>query len=282
MIVVIWAFSFFFVIMALAFALANNPLNAGELDGDTGLSVLGTLAAFLGLYLGLWIVLRVLHKRPMASLFGPRRYFWPYAALAFLAVVLAYSVLMAVEFAFGRVEPADRSFSDWAFLAALAFPLIFIQSSAEELVMRGYLLQQLAARFRHFFAYAVIPSALFGFAHYDPTLPETLGVVLVISTFVLGLLLADLTARTGSLGIAVGFHFANNLIALLVVGVPQLGLSALALFHHTASVTDPATAIWSYGVVPIAIFVGLWTFARWAIKRRDRSHEPTTASARTR
>ena len=50
-----------------------------------------------------------------------------------------------------------------------------------------------------------------------------------LATTVVGLVLADVTARTGNLSAAIGLHFANNVVALLVVAVPSPVSGARAL-----------------------------------------------------
>ncbi len=98
----------------------------------------------------------------------------------------------------------------------LAF--VFIQATAEELIFRGYLLQQLGALSRSWLVWAVIPSLLFGLIHYNSDLPNYGGVYYVLITFLMGLAFSVLVWRTGTLWAAAGLHVGINIMGLGVVG----------------------------------------------------------------
>ena len=83
-----------------------------------------------------------------------------------------------------------------------------------------------------------------------------------------GLALADVTAQTGNLSAAIGLHFANNVLALLVVALPS-PISGLALMLAG----DPADP----GLVRRLTLLDLGTtLAAWAVwrtlRRRRRLH----------
>ena len=59
----------------------------------------------------------------------------------------------------------------------------------------------------------------------------------MLAAGLIGLILGDVTARTGNLSLAMGLHFANNAIALLLVAMPS-PLAALSLY---LAPVDPAT-----------------------------------------
>ena len=117
----------------------------------------------------------------------------------------------------------------WAKWLPLALVLLVAQTGAEELFFRGYLQSQLAARFRHAAIWLLVPAALFGLAHYLPGYAPTRATFLVLATALFGLIAGDLTARTGSIGAAWAFHFANNVAALLLVATKG-SLTGLGLF----------------------------------------------------
>jgi membrane protease YdiL (CAAX protease family) len=101
-------------------------------------------------------------------------------------------------FVFGR-EP--RQMVLMACLVLVAAPL------GEEVFFRGFLLQGLARRMR-FWPAAVITSAIFAVAHVWP--------YLYLPIFVLGLALAWLFWRTGSIWASVAAHATINATSLLV------------------------------------------------------------------
>ncbi|MEZ5685612.1 MAG: CPBP family intramembrane glutamic endopeptidase [Paracoccaceae bacterium] len=105
-------------------------------------------------------VTRGLHQRALGSLLGAqvlrdfRKVLIPLAAL-WLALLLA---LLNPDV--GRSAPLPTVLT-WL---PLVLPLLVLQIGAEELVFRGYLLQQLGARFHHPLIWMGLPSVLFGAA----------------------------------------------------------------------------------------------------------------------
>ncbi len=187
------------------------------------------LYSFAGLALAAMTAVRLVHGRSAATLFGPdaratwrnfRRVVGPLLVLQFLIASLALTDPM--------VQPG---LSVAAFLGYLPFsiPGLLIQTGAEELLFRGYLQQQLAARFRSPLIWMGLPSALFAWGHYAPDEFGSDALVLVLWAFVFGCFAADLTARTGNLGAALAFHAANNASAMFFVALDG-NLDGLALW----------------------------------------------------
>jgi membrane protease YdiL (CAAX protease family) len=140
-----------------------------------------------------------------------------------------------------------------------------VQVSAEELVFRGYLQQALAARFSHPVIWLGLPSALFGAAHYMPQEAGDNAWLLCLWAMGFGLLMADLTARAGTLGPAIAVHFVNNIVALLILGSPS-SLFGLALYLLPYEMSDVA-ALRPWLWVDCATMLVLWLVARLAIRR---------------
>ena len=227
------------------------------------MSTLVLLMSFAGMGLGVMVVTRQLHKRAIATLFGP-------AATVirdFILAAFAVGAVFVLTLLFWAIEyDATPNLPLSAWLLVLPFGLIGIavQTGAEELVFRGYLQQQLAARFRSPLIWMILPSLLFGSLHYDP---ENSGPNLwwiVIATGLFGLVAADLTARTGSLGAAWGLHFANNVAALLLLSTNG-ALSGMALFVTPYAVSDPMVA--RVLQTEIAALLVTWLLARLLLRR---------------
>ena len=67
----------------------------------------------------------------------------------------------------------------------------------------------------------VLPSVMFGALHFWNGNGAAEGVLWAIWATALGIACADLTARTGNLGAAIGLHMANNVFALLKMMCPK-------------------------------------------------------------
>ena len=76
-------------------------------------------------------------------------------------------------------------------------------------------------------------------------------------TAAFGLVAADLTERTGSLGAAMGFHFANNLLALFIVSIKGT-LTGLALYVTPWGLADEGTISLGLAVSIVLVFANWW------------------------
>lgn len=207
-------------------------------------------------------VVRGLHGRRAGTLFGPL--VPALAGFAPVAMVVFGANLLTLPFQLG--DPAvARGVDLGPFVAYLPAALLglLIQTSAEELVFRGYLLQQLAARFPSPLAWMVLPSAVFAAAHYDTQIYGQSALIVCFWIFLFGCLAADLTARTGGLGAAIGFHFANNAAAFLLVG-SRGELDGLALWTRQMDLGSPTMTIDL--LVNGAVLIVAWLGARIALR----------------
>ncbi|NRP13760.1 hypothetical protein XMM379_002294 [Aliiroseovarius sp. xm-m-379] len=234
----------FGIILAGGALLGFNPQSV--LDADTPAKTMVFFATFIGYHIGLWLVVRFLHKRPYRSLFGPtwkiRWRHFAYGMIAALAVAVTTAIIETGGHLPGTgITPPDifqhMGFARWITLLPFALGLIFLQIMAEELVFRGYLLQQLRARFQRFWIWGLLPSLIFGVLHFDPTTYGINAYFYVLHTTVVGVILSLITLRTGNIGAAAGLHMANN-STLLVLG-NEGSLDGLSLFLSAPDLTSP-------------------------------------------
>ncbi|MDT0681079.1 type II CAAX endopeptidase family protein [Roseicyclus sp. F158] len=225
--------------------------------------VLALLLTFSGMFIGALVAAAALHFRGPESLFGPWSE-WRRGFLAALAVALpVLGLLTAIGWLFDAPAP-NLDAATWAMLLPLSLSLLLLQTGSEELVFRGYLMQQLAARFRARWIWFWLPAILFALLHWSPEAGANLPLVL-LSALTFGLIAADLTERTGSLGAAMGLHFANNFIALLVVSIEDT-ITGLALYVSDVPIGE--TGVQSLGIgVSIVVLVGIWAILRRVLDR---------------
>lgn len=188
------------------------------------LSLLLYLATFAGFWPALWVTLRVVHRRSGATLWGPEgRINWRHFRIG-LAISLTLGAAAWLPFVYARGADAFtlRDLTDWLPILMVGLPLVFVQSASEELMFRGYMLQQFAARSWSILGWSVLPSLIFAALH--PTEHGAFG--LNWFAFVFGLIMAAVTSRTANLGAAVGLHFGHNVINLLVIAPMSVGVNA--------------------------------------------------------
>lgn len=215
------------------FAVAHFDMIPGGVSGripDTPAGVTFMLLTFVPWIAALDAALWIFHRRGLLSVFGK---FSPKGfgiGLLIAAALAAISIIVELAFA-GAPPRSPLPLHVWAVDALIVIPLILIQTGAEEAIFRGYLMQQLFARFRSMLIRVVLPTVLFGLMHWNPDLSDGSGAIMLAAGFA-GFALALITIRTGNLYMAWGVHFGINLSAILLVS-PTDYLSGLALFHWT-------------------------------------------------
>ncbi len=222
------------------------------------------LFEFSFMIVALSMVMRTIHRRQLRTLIGRRERalydFWRCMKYLLPLYLLIWLLPMPEEF---QLE-AHLRLGQWLLLLPLALPLVMIQISAEELVFRGYLQSQIAARFRHPIFWIGIPSALFGLLHYSPATAGENAWMLVIWSTLFGAAAADLTARSGTLGPAIALHFINNVFAILFAA-PLGDLDGAALYTFPLSLDTPGLAT---TLMPLELLVTLcaWLSCRLAMR----------------
>jgi uncharacterized protein len=236
----------------------------GLTGGTDPATMLLLLATFLGGWLGVWLAARLLHHRGWRSLLGhPARVLADFMLGVGMMLVIGGGVSLLAWPLLPPLQPS-LSLTVWLMVLPLGLLGVLIQTGAEELVFRGYLQQQLAARFASPLAWMVIPSILFGLAHLAPDEGGALIWLIVAATTLFGLIAADLTARTGNLGLAWGLHFANNVLAILVVSAMP-GLGGLALWQLGPDAADILVPLL---LADMALLVAVWAGCRLWLRRR--------------
>lgn len=264
--------SAYFLPLAIAFGAFGFLASSGQSNAafaelnamDTPKATLAVLFSFVAMVFAVWAAARLMQRRGLATLIGP----WGQSLRNFARVSVYLLVFQAVLFVLPIAQPPriqSMALVQWLMLLPVTLVAVLIQTSAEELVFRGYLQQQLAARFASPLVWLVGPALLFGLVHYDP---ETMGDntwKIVAWACVFGLAAGDLTARTGNLGAAIALHFVNNLGAIALVSLDG-PLSGLALFKLPFDGADTQTMPALLWLDLVSILIA-WLIARLALRR---------------
>ena len=216
-------------------AIATSP---GLTSPGQMLTILGSFGFMI---IAVCLVVILLHHRSPITLIGGFRI----ATVQFFQAMrnlLPYIALLVV-FAF-MAEDLQQNLTLKLWLSILPLTLLFllVQVSAEELIFRGYLQSQLAALNLHKSVWVLLPAILFGLLHYDPIIMKSAAPWVVLWSICFGVLAGDLTARSGTLGPAVAFHFAINFLSIGVVGIGDY-LGGLNLYFYPFSITDTSKLI---------------------------------------
>jgi len=242
---IVIALCWFAVTIAVVFAGAYGWVLSGAegaltfeegsaLDRFLGTSggIFAMLATFGGIWLGIWIAMRFLHREKLRRLFGNSARLSRSGFLNGLAAVLITSLLTELGYLvfIPDVGRGPIGLGTWAlFLLPILF-FAFIQTSSEELLFRGYLQRGLAYRFRSPLVWAVLPTLVFTALHWNPTAVLGMNIGVAVSIGAFAALLALLVYVTGNLGAAMGAHFGNNIVGFLLISHDDT-LGRLALFR---------------------------------------------------
>jgi CAAX protease family protein len=210
---------------------------------------------------GLAVTVKWLHGRPLRSLVTPESHIdWGRigrgaAVWAVLAAVTA--VIEHVLFP-GRYYLSFDRHHFYGF-AALVVVLTPIQSAAEELVFRGYLMQGLGLIARRPALIAVVSSILFAVPHLlNPEVEKHGTLIMAANYFAIGMVLATITLRDGRLELAIGLHAVNNLFLALVANYEGSAFVTESIF--TARELDPWYSLFTLMVSGVALH--WWIFRK--------------------
>lgn len=201
--------------------------------GNTAPGLLLQFTSFGALALWTAWAARILQGRNLLSMIGPLRLAAGHGVRVFAALLVLFLAVECLPPYWSFEMMVEMRWALWLPLLPLSLAGLLLQTGAEELLYRGYVQSQIAARMPSPLAWMIVPNLLFAAAHRDSGGEIVGNAQYMIWAFFFGLAASDLTARTGTLGAAIGFHMANNAYAFLFfgeLGGPDSGL-ALMLFE---------------------------------------------------
>ena len=150
--------------------------------------------------------------------------------------------------------------SDWIKWLLPVILFIFVQSAAEEIVFRGYLLQTIWSKSASYLYAVICPSLIFGLLHFDSQSFGANAWYYCSNTFVVGCLLCLVTLHTGNIALAFGLHWGGNTVSLVFFGIHG-NLDGMALW---LTYLDPQSEAMGVALIFSTIFVIL-IYSLWAL-----------------
>ena len=190
--------------------------------------------AFVIAVIGIWVVVRFLHKKPLAKVVTTRPSFdinRAFFAMLVGFVIFAAPLLLVVSF--GSDEIAFQSPNPWEYAVFFMFAVVLIpfQAGFEEIFFRGYLMQGIALLTRNRIVLVLVTAAVFTLPHLANPEPWEYGVAPYVARILtLGGFFALLTLLDGGIELAVGIHVINNLIYTLLAATSVSAIQSPALF----------------------------------------------------
>ena len=194
------------------------------------------------LVVGFFVVLGwtlLVHQQSITSLTTSRKKIdWKRILFAFGLWAGVTIILTGVDIFFSP-EKYELNFNLVKFipLAIIAILLIPLQTSFEEYLFRGHMMQGIGLMAKNRWLPLFITSSLFGLMHIANPEVEKLGLGIMVYYIGTGFFLGILTLMDEGLELALGFHAANNLITALLVTADWTAFQTNSIFKD---VSEPA------------------------------------------
>ena len=227
---------------------------------DSNLNLFLMLLSFAAGLLGIFFVVKTLHKQSIRSLTTSRlKIDWKRFWFAFLFWGIISSGLVLIDH---YMSPENYVFNfklvPFLILAAIAIVVEPLQTSFEEYLFRGYLMQGIGVLCKNKWVPLVITSVLFGLLHIANPEIDKLGYILLVHYIGTGFFLGIITLMDEGLELALGFHAANNLFTALLVTADWTAFQTNSVLIDISDPADIESSEIFFSVLivyPILIFI---------------------------
>ena len=183
--------------------------------------------------IGVWIAVRVLHKKTLTQVVTGRKTFdYNRVVYAIWVGFLLHSALLILDVLFIHTEITFRSpsFSEYITFFLFAVVLTTYQAGFEEIFFRGYLLQGLSLIARNRVVITIVSSVLFVLPHLANPEPFEYGFApYATSLFMFALFMTVVVLVDGGIELAIGYHALNNLWIGLIANTEVTALQTPSL-----------------------------------------------------
>jgi membrane protease YdiL (CAAX protease family) len=228
---------------------------------DSNLFLIMIILMFLAGLVSLLLGVKFIHKRKILSVITTRskidwnRVFYAFSIWALIGVIMITAgYFLSPEDYIWNFKPVP-----FIILLLISFFFLPIQTSMEEILFRGYLLQGFGTWFKKGFVAIILTSVIFGLLHGLNPEVEKLGWISMIYYIGTGLLLGIFTIMDEGTELALGFHAANNMIAAVLVTADWTVFQTDALLIDTS---EPSVGWEMYFPVFVLFPLVLYVFSK--------------------
>ncbi len=242
---------------------AENDINAMMSVLEPNLNLFLMLLGFGGMLLGVFISAKLLHKNSIRELTTSRKKIdWSRVFYSFAIWGLITVPLILIDTTFISPENYQWNFNFNSFIILFAIVIVFIpiQTSAEEYLFRGYLMQGIGVISGNRWLPLLFTSVAFGLMHYANPEIDKLGNMVYVFYIGSGLFAGIMTLMDEGMELALGWHAANNTFAALLVTADWTALQTHSIYKD---ISNPQTLPVDEVIVPVLFFgVVLLIFSR--------------------
>jgi len=249
--------------MALVFVAMFDGNPNTSLDMTTGfvtgidpmINFVALNLSFVVMIIGLLLAVKGVHKRPFRSLITPFKSLnITRLGQGFIVYLLLVGLTSLVEY---LTNPEIYALTlNWQrFVPFALLILIFtpIQTTAEELFFRGYLLQATGHISRSFLGLALFNGLVFMIPHLANPEIASGPLLLALYFFGIGAFFAFITLRDNGLELAIGAHAANNMYAAIFANYTNSVMPTDSIF--TVTELNPLFGLLSFVVIAALFYL---------------------------
>ena len=264
-------FTFWQIIGAIPFGVGfalNADLNTLTAENSSDMAYMFSvfpsknigLALFLLMFaigcIGLYLTIKFLHNQTITSLTTSRN------KIDYSRVFYCFSLVMVISIILFPIDlllsPDDYeltfNLNQFLILLLICVTLLPLQTSFEEYLMRGYLLQGIGICTKSRFLAFTIPSILFGLLHFANPEIDKLGNEFIFAYIIMGFFLGLVTMMDEGLELALGWHYANNLTAALFVTADWTALQTDSIYKFVGEPDVVSQILPALVIFPLLIY----------------------------
>lgn len=234
---------------------------------DSNLSFFLILLPFaVGLF-ALFFIVKTLHDQPIRALTTARaKVDWGRVFFGF-GLVAVYSIaLIAIDY---YLYPEDYLWNfdpvPFTILVIIAIIMVPLQTSVEEYLFRGYLMQGIGTLVKNRWLPLILTSVIFGGLHFFNPEVTKLGNIIMIYYIGTGFFLGIMTLMDDGLELALGFHAGNNLLTAILVTADWTAFQTNSLLKD---ISEPQAG-WDVLVPVLVIYPIILLIMAWKYKWKN-------------
>jgi len=250
---------------------------------DSNLTLFLMLLSFAIGLLAVYMVVKYLHKQPFLKLTTSRKKMdWSRFFFGFGLIATTTIVFTGIDY-YNNPDNYVLQFQMIPFiiLCVIAIVMIPLQTSFEEYLFRGYLMQGLGVLSRNKWFPLLVTSFIFGGLHFFNPEVEKLGNIIMVYYIGTGLFWGIVTLMDEGMELALGLHAGNNLVAALLVTADWTAFRTNSILKD---ISEPTAGLDVLGPVLIlypiflAIMAYRYKWTGWADKLFGKVHIPVSPS----
>ncbi|MBD0824541.1 CPBP family intramembrane glutamic endopeptidase [Aestuariibaculum marinum] len=272
-------------VMIKAFKDGKNPseLNQSVMMSylEPNLNLFLMLLSFAVGLVALLLVTKYLHKQSFTQLTTSRKQIdWKRVLFIFFFWGIISSGLVLADY-YMTPENYKLNFQLKPFIILCVIAIIFVplQTSFEEYMFRGYLMQGIGVVVKNKWMPLIITSAVFGLLHIANPEVEKLGPMIMVYYIGTGLFLGIMTLMDEGMELSLGFHAANNLFTALLVTADWTAFQTHSILKDMSDPSETALSeifVPVFIVFPIILFIfsRIYKWTGWKEKLFGKVEEP--------